>query len=117
MANDSAKVTITKKHKFSMGTPDAAGNKMIFVTGAITMATETGTPSDKMELDLSGDIKNIEGVFIQGDGGYVCQYDYAGKTVEVYQVVATPSEGGAPLVSVTSTGLSGKVFYFQAYGF
>jgi len=116
MANDSAKVTVTKKHKYSMGVPDAAGNKMIIVTGAITMATETGTPTDKMELDLSADIPNLEGIFIQGDGGYVCQYDYSGKTVEVY-AVATTEVAAHALASITSTALNTLVFYFHAWGF
>lgn len=116
MANDGAKVSITQKHKYPMGTPDAKGDRRIFVTGVITMVTETGTPvAPKMLLDLSGDIDTVEGVFIQGDGGYVVQYDYSNKYIEVYnEVVGSDSSA---LAQDTSTTIDGKVFRFMAWGY
>lgn len=113
-----ALVTITKKHKYSMGTPDAAGNKMITVTGQITMDTFTqSTTTDGMELDLSADIPNIEGVFIQGDAGYVVQYDYSNKKIEVY-VQGTATEASSALTATTNDDLlDAKVFIFEARGF
>lgn len=118
-----ALVTITKKHKYSMGTPDGGGNKMIEVIGEITMSTFTQTTAgtDGMELNLSSDILNLEGVTIQGDAGYIVQYNYAtsstNPSIEVY--VQNSWTGAAPvLVSTTSDDLlNGKVFKFRAWGF
>ena len=115
----SALVTVTKKHKFSMGSPDAGGNKRICVMGQITMSTFTQTTTtDGMELDLSADIPNLEGVFIQGDAGYVCQYAYSTtRKVECYNT-AFDSTSDAGLTATTSDDLlNGKVFYFQAWGY
>ena len=112
-----AQVVVTKKHKYSMGSPDGGGNKRICVMGTITMSTFTQTTTtDGMELDLSGDIPNLEGVFIQGDAGYVCQYSYSTtRKVECYN---KPIATTACLTATTSDDLlSGKVFYFHAWGF
>ena len=117
MANDGAKVSITAKHKYPMGAPDAKGDRKICVTGIVTMVTETGTPTaPKMLLDLSSDISTVESVFIQGDGGYVVQYDYSNKYVEVYVVSSTEVAGHA-LAQDTSTAIKDLVFRFQAWGY
>ena len=114
---DSAKVTITKKHKYSMGTPDGGGNKRIIVTGAITMSSETNsTTSPGLGFDLSADIPNMEGVFVQGDAGYFIQYNYSSKAIEVYNVVGS-SLSNALLTATTAVALDTKVFYFHAFGF
>ena len=115
-----AQVVVTRKHKYSMGTPDEAGNKRICVMGQITMSTFTQTTTtDGMELDLSADIPNLEGVFIQGDAGYVVQYNYAtsstNPSIECYN---KPIATTASLTATTSDDdLDGKVFYFQAWGY
>ena len=116
-----ALVTITKKHKYTMGRADPGGNKEIVVTGAITMSSETQTTtSNGMDLDLSADIPNIETVFIQGDGGFFVQYAYnTGSTtpeIEVYNQVAD-STSDAALTATTNSTLTGKVFMFRASGF
>jgi len=115
-----ALVTITKKHKYTMGRADGGGNKEIVVTGVITMSSETQTTtSNGMDLDLSSDIPNLESCFVQGDGGYVVQYAYnTGTTapeIEVYnEVVGSDS---SVLAATTASTLTGKVFYFRASGF
>ena len=116
MANDGAKVSITSKHKYPMGAPDAKGDRKIFLTGIITMVTETGTPTaPKMLLDLSADITTLEGITIQGDGGYIVQYDYTNKYVEVYnEVVGSDSSA---LAQDTSTSVKDLVFRFMAWGY
>ena len=117
MAYDGAKVSITSKHKYSMGAPDAKGDRKILVTGVITMVTETGTPTNaKMLLDLSSDITTVESVFIQGDAGYYVQYDYSNKYIEVYYITGTSITAPA-LSQDTSTTIDGKVFRFMALGY
>ena len=111
------KVSTTRKHKYSMGTPDGGGNKMIVVCGEITVisavadTTETGP-----EFDLSADIPNLEGCFIQGDSGHYVQYDYTNKQIEVYNVTGT-SETAPALAESTATTLAFLVFKFFAWGF
>ena len=117
MANDGAKVSVTSKHKYPMGAPDAKGDRKIFLTGIITMVTETGTPTaPKMLLDLSTDITTLEGIVIQGDAGYYVQYDYTNKYIEVYYITGG-STSAAALTQDTSTTIDGKVFRFMAWGF
>ena len=117
MANDGAKVSVTSKHKYPMGAPDAKGDRKIFLTGIITMVTETGTPTaPKMLLDLSADITTLEGIVIQGDGGYYVQYDYSNKYVEVYYITGTSITAPA-LTQDTSTTVKDLVFRFMAWGY
>ena len=112
-----ALVTITKKHKYTMGRADGGGNKEIVVTGAITMSSETQTTtSTGVGLDLSADIPNVETVFIQGDAGYYVQYDYSNKEIEVYYITGTSITAPA-LAETTNSTLTGKIFYFRASGF
>ncbi len=119
-----ALVTVTKKHVYRMGRADGGGNKEIVVVGAITMSSETQTTTSVgMDLDLSADIPNLEGCFIQGDGGYVVQYAYnTGSTapeIEVYgfTVADTEATTAKALAATTESSLSGQVFYFRAWGF
>ena len=120
-----AKVTITKKHKYSMGAPDAGGNKLIYVTGEITMASFTKTTTTTgLEFDLSADIPNLEGIFIQGDGGFVVQYRYATETasdrkIEIYgwgETYDTSADVALTAMATAST-LAFLVFKFHAWGF
>ncbi len=116
-----ALVTVTKKHVYKMGRADGGGNKEIVVTGMITMSSETQTTTSVgMDLDLSGDIPNLEGCFIQGDGGFIVQYAYnTGSTapeIEVYNT-AFDSTSDAGLTATTNSTLTGKEFYFRASGF
>ena len=119
-----AKVTITKKHKYSMGAPDAGGNKLIYVTGEITMSSFTKTTTTTgLEFDLSADIPNLEGIFIQGDGGHIVQYNYsttaADRKIEIYgfgEQYDTVTH--VPLVAMaTASTLAFLVFKFHAWGF
>ncbi len=111
-----ARVVISKKHKYSMGAPDGGGNKMIFLTGEITMDSFSHTTLTGLELDLSGDIPNVEGVFIQGDSGYIVQYNYSSKYIEIYgNAFGTASR--TPLVAGSETTMAYLVFKFQAWGF
>lgn len=115
-----AKVIITKKHKYSMGAPDAGGNKLIYVSGEITMSSWTAnTTITGLELDLSDDIPNIEGVFIQGDGGYPVQYNYSTGKIEIYGtgfLADTITDGPLAAMNTVST-LAFLVFKFHAWGF
>lgn len=112
-------VTITKKHKYKMGAPDAGGNKLIYVTGEITMSSFSKTTTTTgMELDLSGDISNLEGIFIQGDGGYFVQYDYTNKRIEVYtRGWVSDTNWSGPLTAQTDNNLAFLVFKFHGWGF
>lgn len=115
-----ALVTITRKKKYSMGTPDAGGNKRICVTGIITMSSETQTTtSNGVGFDLSADIPNIDTVFIQGDAGYIVQYDYSNKEIEVrgFTVADTEATTAKAFSETTASSLNGQVFYFRAEGF
>lgn len=119
-----AKVTITKKHKYSMGAPDAGGNKLIYVTGEITMSSFTKTTTTTgLEFDLSADIPNLEGIFIQGDGGYTVQYNYSttasSRKIEIYGTGAHyDTSTQIPLVTMaTASTLAFLVFKFHAWGF
>lgn len=119
-----AKVTITKKHKYSMGAPDAGGNKLIYVTGEITMSSWTANSTETgLELDLSSDIPNLEGIFIQGDGGYTVQYNYsttaADRKIEIYGTgFHADTATQIPLVAMaTASTLAFLVFKFHAWGF
>ena len=119
-----AKVTITKKHKYSMGAPDAGGNKLIYVTGEITMSSFSKTTTTTgLEFDLSADIPNLEGIFIQGDGGYVVQYNYsttaASRKIEIYgwgEHYNTSTDQALNAMATAST-LAFLVFKFHAWGF
>jgi hypothetical protein len=119
-----AKVTITKKHKYSMGAPDAGGNKLIYVTGEITMSSFSKTTTTTgLEFDLSTDIPNLEGIFIQGDGGYTVQYNYsttaADRKIEIYgwgEHYDTSTHVPLNAMATAST-LAFLVFKFHAWGF
>jgi len=112
------KVSVTKKHKYSMGTPDAAGNKLIYVTGEITIISATATTTETgPEFDLSGDIPNLEGCFIQGDSGYFVQYDYSNKQIEVYRADFEDTASGPLGNENTGSDLAFLVFKFHAWGF
>jgi len=112
-----AKVSITSKHKYPMGAPDAKGDRRIFVTGIITMETATQTSTvTELGLDLSADIHTLEGCMIQGDSGYLCQYNYSARTIEIY-VQGTASEASTPLTATSATSLNALVFHFFAWGF
>ena len=119
-----AKVTITKKHKYAMGAPDAGGNKLIYVTGEITMSSFTKTTTTTgLEFDLSADIPNLEGIFIQGDSGHIVQYNYSStassRKIEIYgfgEQYDTITH--VPLVAMTTAStLAFLVFKFHAWGF
>ena len=116
-----AKVIITKKHKYSMGAPDAGGNKLIYVTGEITMDSWTAnTTLTGLELDLSDDIPNLEGVFIQGDTGYPVQYDYSTGKIEIYgwgEIYDTSTDVALTAMDTASSTVYNKVFKFHAWGF
>ena len=111
-----ARVTITKKHKYSMGAPDGGGNRLIFVTGEITMDSFSHTTLTGLEFDLSGDIPNVEGVFIQGDSGYIVQYNYSSKYIEIY-ANAFGTASRTAFVAGSETTLAYLVFKFTAWGF
>ena len=103
------------KHKYSFGPSDEGGDRLIFLTGTITMSTGTATTTDNsMVVDLSSDIPNVENLFIQGDGGYEVEYDYSGTKIEIYAATAT---SGDPFTQVTGTVIEGLVFHFQAWGY
>ncbi len=114
-----ALVTVTKKHKYSMGAPDAGGNKLIYVTGQISMSSGTATTTSQLILDLSADILNLEGIFIQGDGGYTVQYDYSSKQIEILtRAWVSTTDFAGPLDDAgTVTTLAFLVFKFHAWGF
>lgn len=109
------KVGAITKHKYSFGPADPGGNRLIFLTGTITMTTGGTTTTDvTMVFSVATDIPNVEGVHIQGDGGYVVQYDYTNSKIEIYGAHITTS--GSPLNQVTGTVVEGLVFYFTAWG-
>ena len=120
-----AKVTITKKHKYSMGAPDAGGNKLIYVTGEITMSSFTKTTTTTgLEFDLSADIPNLEGIFIQGDGGHIVQYNYSTtaseRKIEIYgwgEIYDTSTDVALTAMDTASSTVYNKVFKFHAWGF
>lgn len=116
MAHDRANVTVTSKHKYPMGVPDAKGDRKIFVTGIVTMITATGisTTTEVMKLDLSADIPTVEGVIIQGDGGYIVQYDYSTTEIEIYR---QDSSSDGALTEDTTTSMKSLVFRFFAWGY
>lgn len=103
------------KHKYSFGPSDEGGDRLIFLTGTITMSTGSATTTDNsMVVDLSGDIPNVENFFIQGDGGYEVEYNYDDTKIEIYQGAGTVS---LPLGQVTGTVVEDLVFHFQAWGY
>ena len=106
-----SKVSSYTKHIFNRGPADPGGTREIFMFGTITLANCT---TDDFGFDISDDIPNLEGIIIQGDGGFPVQYDYSGRAIEVY---VQDSGSDSALTAASGTDLGALVFRYFAWGY
>lgn len=89
---------------------EKCGHNFKIITGNLNIGTAA---SGGVALDLSKQLPTkVHVVLLDGNGGYVGQYDYTNKKVLVYEAGAD----GAPLDEVTSGDLSSINMRFMAIG-
>lgn len=91
---------------------EKCGHDFKMITGSINIATylDSGVP-----MDLSNQLPTkIHYVGLDGDGGYVGQYDYDNNVVKVFEVTST--DGGGLDAVASGTDLAAVDMHFVAIG-
>lgn len=105
------------KHIYYADVSDEAGNRAKLMTGVISIGTATGGTAT-MNPNFTLDIPHLDGVWIQGEDGYVVQYEYSTADINIMQTAANDSATAAPLTETTNDdALNGLEFRYFAWGY
>jgi hypothetical protein len=114
MAN-AVSISSKTKHIYYADVADEAGNRQKIMTGVITF-TSAGPSTDDMNPNFTADIPTLDFVSIEGEDGYVAQYEYTTADIKIL-VQGTASEAGTALTVTTAGSLTGLKFRYMVWGY
>lgn len=91
-------------HKLVDG-PKGEGWRML--TGSLNL--DNSYPAGGYPLDLSARLPNLTGVFVEPKGGYLMQYDYTNKKLQVFYFNYPGAAAGAAIEVPAATNLAALV--------
>lgn len=103
------------KHIYYADVADEAGNRAKIMTGIITIDS-AGATTASLNPNFTADIPTLDGVFIQGEDGYVIQYEYSTADIKIMTTSAVTATAD-PLIETTASTLTGLQFRYFAWGY
>ena len=114
MAN-ATNISTKTKHIYYADVADEAGNRAKIMTGVITFDS-AGPSTASMNPNFTADIPTLDFVQIQGEDGYIAQYEYGTADIKI---LGSSSNDKAALTETTagSLGTLGLNFRYFAWGY
>jgi hypothetical protein len=101
------------KHIYYADVADEGGRRAMIMTGIITIDSASGATAT-LNPNFTSDIPVLDTVMIQGEDGYVVQYEYSTANIKILQVITANAN---PLVVTTNSTLTGLNFRYFAWGY
>lgn len=112
MAN-AVSISSKTKHIYYADVADEAGNRAKIMTGVISF-TSAGPTTDDMNPNFTADIPTLDMVIIEGEDGYVVQYEYITADIKI---LGSSSNDKAALTGTTAGSLAGLTFRYMVWGY
>lgn len=104
------------KHIYYADVADEAGNRAKVMTGVITIDS-AGATTANLNPNFTADIRTLDIVSIQGEDGYIVQYEYSTADIKIMQADAADSATAKALAETTTSTLTGLNFRYMVWGY